>query len=115
MNSEQDATYKIYLDQTKKDKIVDNSKTYENYVIRQNEILHNRVNELQIEINILTTSSTELEDDNGRMEKSKGYMRNLLNNFYKLDKLNIKWREESKNHYKGIQIMHKKTIYTSII
>lgn len=44
------------------------------------------------------------------MEKSKGYTRNLLKNFSELDKLNIKWREESNKHYKEVQMRHKEFI-----
>ena len=110
MSSEPDTTYKIYFDPTKKDKNIDNSKTYENYVIHQNETLHIRVNELNNEVNRLTSSFNEIEEDNDRMEKSKGYMRNLLNNFNELDKLNIKWREESNKHYKEIQARNRKFI-----
>lgn len=111
MSSESSHTeYKIYLDSTKKDKILGDAKTYEKYVILQNETLHTRVNELQDEVKRLESSFEELEEDNSRMEKSKGYTRNLLKNFSELDKLNIKWREESNKHYKEVQMKHKKFI-----
>jgi len=111
MTSEASHTeYKIYLDSVKKDKILNDAKTYEKYVILQNETLHDKVNELQDKVKDLESSVEELEDDNGRMEKSKGYTRNLLKNFAELDKLNIKWRGESNKHYKEIQTIQKNFI-----
>lgn len=111
MSSESSHTeYKIYLDSAKKDKILGDAKTYEKYVILQNETLHTRVNDLQNDVKRLESSVEELEEDNGRMEKSKGYTRNLLKNFSELDKLNIKWREESSKHYKEVQMKHKNFI-----
>ena len=107
MTSEASQTeYKIYLDSVKKDKILNDANTYEKYVIFQNETLHAKVNELLDKVKELESSVEELEDDNGRMEKSKGYTRNLLKNFSELDKLNIEWRGESKKHYKEIQKIH---------
>lgn len=105
--------YKIYLDSAKKDKILGDAKTYEKYVILQNETLHNKVNELQEKINCLDSTIEGLEDDNDRMEKSKGYTKNLLKNFSELDKLNIKWREESNKHYKEIKNKQKNFIKTT--
>jgi TolA-binding protein len=67
--------YKIYLDSAKKDKILGGAKTYEKYVILQNETLHTKVNELQDKINRLESKIEELEDDNDRMEKSKEYIK----------------------------------------
>lgn len=111
MSSESSHTeYKIYLDSVKKDKILSDANTYEKYVILQNETLHIRVNELQDDVKRLESSVEELEEDNGRMEKSKGYTRNLLKNFSELDKLNIKWREESNKYYKEVQTKQKKFI-----
>ena len=105
--------YKIYLDSAKKDKILEDANTYEKYVILQNETLHTKVTELQEEFKILQSSVEELEEDNDRMEKSKGYTTNLLKNFSELDKLNIKWREESNKHYKEIQKNQKNFIKTT--
>ena len=111
MSSKSDHTeYKIYLDSSKKEKILDNAKTYEKYVILQNETLHTNVNELNNEVKRLECFVEELEEDNSRMEKSKGYTKNLLKNFAELDKLNIKWRKESNKHYKEIQVKQKKII-----
>lgn len=79
--------YKIYLDSAKKDKILGDTKSMLFFRTK----LYTRVNELHDEVKRLKYSVEELEEDNGRMEKSKGYTRNLLKNFSELDKLNIKW------------------------
>lgn len=110
MTSDAETKYTIYLDSSNKDKILNNSNTYEKYVILQNETLHIKVNELQNKVNNLESSIEDLEDDNDRMEKSKVYTKNLLKNFAELDKLNIKWREESTKHYKEINTKHIKVI-----
>jgi len=44
------------------------------------------------------------------MEKSKGYTKNLLQNFSELNKLNIRLREESDKHYKEIKNIQKEFI-----
>jgi len=114
MSSNSSSTeYKIYLDSSKKEEILGDAKTYEKYVILQNETLHNKVNQLQDKVNSLESTIEELQDDNDRMEKSKGYTKNLLKNFSELDKLNIKWREESNKHYKEIQKKQNNFIKTT--
>lgn len=54
--------YKIYLDSAKKNKILGDAKTYEKYVILQNETLHNKVNELQQKVNSLDSTIEELKN-----------------------------------------------------
>ena len=111
MSSETSHTeYKFYMDSAKKNKILEDANPHEKYVILQNESLHNELGKLQSEIKRLELSVEELEEDNSRMEKSKGYTKNLLKNFAELDCLNIKFRQESDKYYSQIKIRQNKFI-----
>ena len=65
--------YKLYLHSTKNEKL----QIILKHVILQNETLRTRVTKLQDDVKRLESFVEELEDDNGRMEKSNGYTRNL--------------------------------------
>ena len=118
MSEEQNKQINIFLNsEEKKEKVFENSTSFERYIILQNETLQIKNKDLEEEVSRLSSSNDELEEDNGRMETGKRYTKNLLKNFVELDKLRVKVDEESSSYYKSIKnknIVFKNRLYKHI-